>query len=191
MKKMTTLKQCVMAMAVVLNVVFAFLALAFQLPIYLDSIGTVFIGSLLGPLYGAVTGLLSGAVIGVTFDVYALYYIPAQILTGCAAGFIYGTRCMEKKSFPLGVLAISLPTSIASAIVTAFVFAGITSSNSTYLVLAMNKLGVSMVLSCFAVQMITDYADELVSSLITNILLKALPSDMKTKIRGGSHGTIQ
>lgn len=190
MKKMTTLKQCVMAMAVVLNVVFAFLALAFQLPIYLDSIGTVFIGSLLGPAYGAVTGLLSGAVIGATFDVYALYYIPAQMLTGIAAGWIYRTRCMEKKSFPLGVFAISLPTSIASALVTAFVFAGITSSNSTYLVVLMNKMGVSIVVSCFIVQMITDYVDECVSSAVTNLLLKALPSDMKTKIRGGSHGTL-
>lgn len=190
MKKMTTLKQCVMAMAVVLNVIFAFLALSFQLPIYLDSIGTVFAASLLGPVYGAVTGALSGTLIGLTFDVYALYYIPAQILTGCAAGIIYRTRCMEKKRFPLGVFGISLPTSIASAIVTAFVFAGITSSNSTYLVILMNKMGVSMVVSCFIVQMITDYADECVSSMITNILLKALPSDMKTKIRGGSHGTI-
>lgn len=189
MKKMTTLKQCIMAMAVVLNVVFAFLALAFQLPIYLDSIGTVFIGSLLGPVYGAVTGMLSGAIIGVTFDVYALYYIPAQILTGCAAGLIYRTRCMGKKSFPLGVFAISVPTSIASAIVTAFVFAGITSSNSTYLVMVMNKFGVSMMISCFVVQVITDYFDELVSSVVTNMLLKALPSDMKTRIRGGSHQT--
>lgn len=190
MKKWTTLKQCVMALAVVLNAVFAFMALAFQLPIYLDSIGTVLIGSLLGPLYGAVTGLISGTLIGMTFDVYSLYYIPAQILNGFSAGMIYRTRCMEGKRFPLGVMAISIPTSIASAIVTAFVFSGLTSSNSTYLVLLMNKLGIGLTLSCFIVQMFTDYIDEFVSAVVTNALLKALPGDMKTKIRGDSNGTI-
>lgn len=185
MKKMTTLKQCIMAMAVVLNVVFAFMALAFQLPIYLDSIGTVLIGALLGPVYGGITGLLSGALIGMTFDVYALYYIPAQILNGCAAGLIYRTRCMEGKKVPIGVLGISIPTSIASSIVTAFVFSGLTSSNSTYLVMIMTKMGVGLTLSCFIVQMITDYIDELLAVIVTNMLMKALSSDMKTKIRGG------
>ena len=185
MKKMTTLKQCVMALAVVLNAVCAFMALTFQIPIYLDSIGTVLIGSLLGPVYGGVTGLLSGALIGLTYDVYSLYYIPAQILTGCMAGLIYRkTRCMQSKAMPLGVLGISIPTSIAGSIVTAFVFAGLTSSNSTYLVLLMNRMGVGLTMSCFIVQMITDFLDEMVSSLVTNMLLKSMSSDMKTKIRG-------
>ena len=170
MKKMTTLKQCVIAMAVVLNVIGAFIALTFQIPIYLDSIGTVLVGSLLGPMYGAV---------------YSLYYIPAQIFTGYMAGVMYSkTRCMEGKAFPLGVLGISIPTSIASAIVTAFVFSGFTSSNSTYLVMVMNKMGIGLTLSCFIVQAFTDFLDEMVVSLITRKLLKSMSSDMKTKIRG-------
>ena len=185
MKKMTTLKQCVIAMAVVLNMVGAFIALTLQIPIYLDSIGTVLVASLLGPMYGAVTGLLSGLLSGLTFDIYSLYYIPAQILTGYMAGMIYRkTRCMHGKVFPLGVLGISIPTSIASAIVTAFVFSGFTSSNSTYLVVVMNKMGISLVMSCFIVQALTDFCDELVASIITRKLLKSMSSDMKTKIRG-------
>ena len=185
MKKMTTLKQCVIALAVVLNAVCAFMALTFQIPIYLDSIGTVLVGSLLGPMYGAVTGILSGLLSGLTFDVYSLYYIPAQIFTGFMAGLIYrNTRCMNGKTFPLGVLGISIPTSIASAIVTAFVFSGFTSSNSTYLVMVMNKMGIGLVMSCFIVQALTDYLDELVASFITKKLLNSMSSDMKTKIRG-------
>ena len=185
MRKMTTLKQCVVALAVVLNAIGALIALTFQIPIYLDSIGTVFVGSLLGPMYGAVTGLLSGLLSGLTFDVYSLYYIPAQIFTGYMAGVMYSkTRCMEGKAFPLGVLGISIPTSIASAIVTAFVFSGFTSSNSTYLVMVMNKMGIGLTLSCFIVQAFTDFLDEMVASLITRKLLKSMSSDMKTKIRG-------
>ena len=190
MRKMTTLKQCVIAMAVVLNVIGAFIALTFQIPIYLDSIGTVLVGSLLGPMYGAVTGLLSGLLSGLTFDIYSLYYIPAQIFTGYMAGLIYRkTRCMSRKTFPLGVLGISIPTSIVSAIVTAFVFSGFTSSNSTYLVMVMNKMGIGLTMSCFIVQALTDYLDEMVASLITRKLLTSMSSDMKTKIRGGGYGS--
>lgn len=190
MKRWTILKECVVAFAVVMNVVCSFMALIFRLPIYLDSIGTVFVGSLLGPFYGAITGLLSGFVSGITFDVYSLYYIPAQIFTGCMAGFIYRSRLMHGKGFPLGVLGISIPTSLVSAIVTAFVFAGLTSSNSTYLVMLMNKMGVNLTLSCFIVQAITDYIDEMVSAGVTNVFLKVLPGDMKEKICGGHHGAI-
>ena len=185
MRKMTTLKQCVVALAVVLNALGALIALTFQIPIYLDSIGTVFVGSLLGPMYGAVTGLLSGLLSGLTFDVYSLYYIPAQIFTGYMAGVIYSkTRCMEGKAFPLGVLGISIPTSIVSAIVTAFVFSGFTSSNSTYLVMVMNKMGIGLTMSCFIVQALTDFLDEMVALVISRKLLKSMSSDMKTKIRG-------
>ena len=73
---------------------------------------------------------------------------------------------------------------VFGAIVTSFVFSGFTSSNSTYLVMVMNKMGIGLTMSCFIVQALTDFCDELVASIITRKLLKSMSSDMKTKIRG-------
>lgn len=72
-RNFTTLKQCMVALGIVLNIVGAFIALNLRLPIYLDSVGTVLSGALLGPVYGVATGVLGSLISGITFDIYSLY----------------------------------------------------------------------------------------------------------------------
>ena len=84
-----------------------------RLPIYLDSVGTVLSGALLGPVYGVATGVLGSLISGITFDIYSLYYAPVQILTGLMAGLMFRTKWLQGYRLPIGGLAVSLPTSIA------------------------------------------------------------------------------
>lgn len=184
MKKWTVMQQCMIAFGIVLNVVGAFMAMNLRLPIYLDSVGTIFTGALLGPAAGMMTGACGSIISGMTFDIYSLYYAPAQLLTGYMAGIMFRTVWMKDYRLPLGNLAISLPTTAASAVVTSFLFGGITSSGSTYLVMLLNKLGMNLTLSCFVVQALTDYADELVAALVVTALLKVLTPEMRAKISG-------
>ena len=97
---------------------------------------------------------------------------------------------MEGIRLLMGSLAVSLPTSIASAAITAFLFGGITSSGSSYLVVLMSNLGMNLTLSCFLVQVLTDYADKLAAVLLVSAALKALTPGMKMKIRGGRNGSL-
>ena len=64
------------------------IALLLRLPIYLDSFGTVFAAAVMGPFYGMIPGIVSNLIGGVTTDIYALYYLPVQMITGCMAGFV-------------------------------------------------------------------------------------------------------
>lgn len=189
-RNFTTLKQCMVALGIVLNIVGAFIALNLRLPIYLDSVGTVLSGALLGPVYGVATGVLGSLISGITFDIYSLYYAPVQILTGLMAGFMFRTRWLQGSRLPIGGLGVSLPTSIASAAITAFLFGGITSSGSSYLVVLISNLGMNLTLSCFLVQVLTDYADKLIAILLVTAALKVMTPEMKTKIRGGRNGAI-
>ena len=189
-RNFTTLKQCMVALGIVLNIVGAFIALNLRLPVYLDSIGTVLSGALLGPVYGVATGVLGSFISGITFDIYSLYYAPVQILTGLMAGWMFRTKWLRGYRLPIGGLALSLPTSIASAAITAFLFGGITSSGSSYLVVLMSKLGMNLTLSCFLVQVLTDYADKLIAVLMVAAVLKVLTPEMKMKIRGGRNGAL-
>ena len=112
-RNFTTLKQCMVALGIVLNIVGAFIALNLRLPIYLDSVGTVLSGALLGPVYGVATGVLGSLISGITFDIYSLYYAPVQILTGLMAGLMFRTKWLQGYRLPIGGLAVSLPTSIS------------------------------------------------------------------------------
>ena len=75
-KKMHAYQLCFLAMAVGIHLVGGQIALALRLPVYLDSIGTILAGAVLGPWLGMLPNLLSGIIMGMTVDVYSLYFAP-------------------------------------------------------------------------------------------------------------------
>ena len=57
-EKISVQKICMIAFAICINFVGGQIALFLKLPIYLDSIGTVFVAAVLGPFYGMLPNLL-------------------------------------------------------------------------------------------------------------------------------------
>ncbi len=182
------LKECMTAMGIAVNIAGAFIAANLHLPVYMDSIGTIMNASLLGPGWAMITGVLGSLASGVLFDVYSLYYAPVQLITGCLAGLLFRGPWMKGRRIVVGTFLFSLPLSLASAAITAFVFGGITSSGSSFLVQIMTKLGMNLTLSCFLVQVITDYADKLMAVFIAAAVAAAMTGEMKRKLRGEIHG---
>ena len=79
---------CLVGLAVCINLVGGQIALTLRLPVYLDSIGTILTGALLGSWYGMIPNLLSGILSGMTTDIYALYFAPVGMLVGMMSGFV-------------------------------------------------------------------------------------------------------
>ena len=186
-RKITAFQLCLAAMAACINVAGGQLALTLRLPVYLDSIGTILAGIWMGPVFGMVPNLVSGVILGLTTDVYSLYFAPVGMMTGFMAG-LAGRRCtLNKKNLFFPALAITVPGTVISSLICAVLFGGITSSGSTILVQLLTPLG--MTASVFVVQILTDYMDRLISLFAAVCLLQALPSDLKNRWKGGnSHG---
>jgi hypothetical protein len=69
-----------MPIAIAINIILgATVANALKIPVYLDSIGTILVGALAGPIAGALTGFLS--------NLLWTYVIPAPFQNGPAAAF--------------------------------------------------------------------------------------------------------
>ena len=156
-EKINVQKICLIAFAICINFVGGQIALFLKLPIYLDSIGTVFIASILGPFYGMLPNLISGLLMGMTVDVYSLYYAPVGIVLGFVTGLIY--RKFQPKKWQIFPAAIALGSSI--------------------LVQLLAKTPLGMVGSCFAVQFITDYIDRILCLALAAVLMGALRKSMK------------
>ena len=170
---------CLIAMAVVINIVGGNIALWLHLPIYLDSMGTLLIAILLGPFYGMLPNLLSGFIFGLTTDIYSLYYAPVGILIGFMTGMIVKDKKKTSlRHLALQALCISIPVSLLSACITAILFGGITSSGSTILVQLLAKTPLGLIGSCFVVQFLTDYVDRLVSLWLMMMVIQKLPSSI-------------
>ena len=80
-KGISTQQLAFLAFAAVINIIGGYIALFLHLPIYLDSIGTILISAVLGPIYGMAPSLLSNLVLGMMGDVYAFYYLPCLLYT--------------------------------------------------------------------------------------------------------------
>lgn len=185
-KKISAFQICMIAMAVCINVAGGQLALALHLPVYLDSIGTILTGALLGPLAGMLPNLLSGLIMGLTTDIYSLYFAPVGMVTGVMSGLVFKKGLVKKAWIFPAALAVTVPGTILSSLICAGLFGGITSSGSVFLVQLLEKATpLNMTASVFAVQIVTDYLDRLVSLLAVIYVLKKLPQDMKNKWTGG------
>ncbi len=177
------IRQCIVAVGIVLNIVGAFIAASLHLPVYLDSIGTIMNGALMGPAYAIATGILGSLISGFTFDVYSIYFAPVQIFTGLMAGLLFHkSRWLKGWRTPAGIFLLSLPTSIVSAMISAFVFGGITSSGSSFLVQILSHSGLNLTLSCLIVQIITDYLDKFLAVLLVTAVLSAMTDRMRQSL---------
>ena len=185
MRKFSTNKLCILALCSVINLIGGQIALLLRFPIYLDSFGTVFAAAVMGPFYGMIPGIVSNLIGGVTTDIYALYYLPVQMITGCMAGFVFRKmpphdgKDLGKILFGAGIIDI---LNACHSSITAIVFGGITSSGSTLLVQLFHHLGLGLTASVCMVQGLTDYADRAIVLALTAVLLALLPSSVKAAV---------
>lgn len=163
---------CIAALGSGMNLVTAFIAMTFRLPIYMDSTGTILVSTMLGARWGMVTGIVGSLLSGITFDVYSFYYAPVQIFTALMASMVMRTRWGHGWRMLLSGVVVSLPTSLVSAMITAFLFGGQTSSGSSYLVTLLHHSGLSLTVSCFVVQLLTEYLDKLTAMLLARLALR-------------------
>lgn len=178
MKKNNTSKLVLISLCVGVNVIGALIAVALKLPIFLDTIGTFIVAFLFGPMAGVITGILSYSITTLTFDPYALYFIPSQIIVGFLAGVLYRKGAFKKKAImPFSTLLIASCSAFVAAIASAFVFGGITSSGNSIIVMYLNSLGLGLVPSVFITQILTEFIDKMIIVLLVFNVIKVMPKN--------------
>lgn len=188
-KKLNTFTITSIALCICINIAGSFIALTLKLPIYLDSIGTFLCTFLSGIPFGIVTGLLSNAISAILFDPVSIFFMPVQIVLVLSSGFLFKKNMLKKFKIVPSILIITLFTSTISSIIAFFVFKGITSSGSSYIVIALKNIGIQLFTSIFSVQFITDLLDKSIAILISLACLKHIPYEMKLKFKNNTKGS--
>lgn len=183
MKKTNTFKITIMSIAVVLNIIGAFIAVALKLPIFIDTIGTFLSAFLFGPIGGMLTGIVTSLINGLTFDPYSLYFIPVQVIIGLMAGICYKKNLFKGKFLILGIIITTVMGSLMASLISAFVFGGITSSGTSFIVMYLKEAGVNIVASIFSTQILFDLLDKSITVLLVLTILKSVPKNIKVTNR--------
>ena len=173
---------CLVGLAIVLNIAGGQIALMLRLPVYLDSVGTILTGALLGPWFGMLPGVLGGIIMGITADIYSLYFAPVGMIIGFLTGLVFHGKSEKKGPLFLSALLISLPGTVVSSVICAVLFGGVTSSGSAILVQLLAKTPLGLTASIIAVQAATDYLDRVISLFLAAALIHVLPSDIKHRL---------
>ncbi|MBQ8998232.1 MAG: ECF transporter S component [Clostridium sp.] len=179
MKRSNTFKITIMSIAVVINIVGAFIATILKLPIFIDTNGTFLSAFLFGPVGGMLTGMVTSLINGLTFDPYSLYFILVQAIIGLMAGICYKKNLFKGKFLILGIIITTVMGSIVASLISAFVFGGITSSGTSFIVMYLKEAGVNIVTSVFSTQILFDLIDKGITVLLVLTILKALPANIK------------
>lgn len=182
MNRNNTFKITFMSIAIVINILGGFIAIALKLPIFIDTIETFLIAFLFGPISGALTGLATSLINGFTFDPYSLYFFPVQIIIGLIAGLCYKKGLFKSKFVILGILISTIAGSLVASLISAYVFGGITSSGTSIIVMYLKNVGINIVASVFSTQILFDLLDKASTIFIVLLLIRSLPNNMKEKI---------
>ncbi len=182
-KEFTTLSITLIAVGIALNLALGTVVLRLGLPLYLDSIGTVLVGALVGPWAGAATGFLSNLVWTLTG-----LYPQAFAWAGVAAiiGVLAGVFARSGWLNSIGKAALAgLITGVVSAVLSApiatYVFGGVVGAGTDALVAAFRAAGLDALMSNVAQGTFSDPLDKLVSFVIVWSLLLALPAREKAR----------
>jgi energy-coupling factor transport system substrate-specific component len=165
-------------LAVGINLAMGLVVQAVGLPIFLDTIGTVMVAVLAGPVAAVVTGSLSQTV----FTVWSgnpmwLTYLPLQIAIALYAALVARKQGFRTRftavawGFSLGVLAATLSWPISY-----MVWGGVTSVGMAMVVTILEFFGAPLGVAVYVASIGIDVADKIVTFLIVRSLLVSLPN---------------
>lgn len=162
--------------AMIINSVVGEIVGSIGLPLYLDTIGTVLVAALAGPVAGMTTGALNNVVWGL-LNPAALPFAAGAALVGYLSGvFIHRFHAFKHLgTVVLCGLLLGLVDGMVAAPVAAFVYGGTAGVGTGALVSLFREMGGSLIASVTTQAFISDPVDKILVMLIAYATGKALP----------------
>lgn len=175
-------------LAAALNVTGGWLASALKIPLYLDSLGTIWAACLGGPLAGATTALISGLISAAANSPIWLCFLPPALIVGLVAGYLSRQGFMRNLGLAAFMgLILGLTAALASAPIAAYVLHGSSGGGTDLVVAAFRLAGLSTLHACLAQSLTIDPIDKLISCLLVQSLIAAMPTRLRSSFQNGAY----
>ena len=163
--------------AIIINSVVGEIVGSIGLPLYLDSVGTVLVAALAGPVAGMATGALNNVVWGL-LNPAALPFAAGAALVGWLAGvFIHRFNALRNIATVIGFgLVLGIVGGMVAAPVAAYVYGGTAGVGTGALVSLFREMGGSLIASVTTQAFISDPVDKVIVMLVAYFTVKALPN---------------
>lgn len=166
-------------LAIAINVGIGAIVKILNLPIYMDSIGTIIATLLLGWRSGAIVGVLGFVITSIFINPFAIYFIGTQIVIALVIDFIAKRGWFSNIwKVVLSGVGLGLTTAIASAPVIILVFQGATGNGAALVTSFFAKMGNQIVNSVFLSGFSIEPIDKVIQCLLAFFILKSIPKSL-------------
>ena len=176
----------VIPVGVAANLAIGTLIQIIKLPIFLDSIGTVIISVLGGPVAGIITAVITVLIGGLLTNPVLPWFVCTAIAIGWFTGFCANHGAFKRIwTWCLCGIFMGIIAGVVSAPVIAYLFGGITQSGSSLVVAYLMATGKTVLNSVLLAGIACDPVDKLLTFLIAWILIKGLPKSLRAHFPKG------
>ena len=177
----------IIPVGVSVNFVGGQLASILKLPMYLDTIGTIFAAMLCGPWVGAVTGGLTNVVTGIANPVN-FAFIPVNVIAGLVTGFLARKQMFSVWwKWLISMFVLAWVSIIVSAPIVVLVYGGVTGGGTSIITAAAMAAGANIWAAFFGTEGVFQVLDRIISFLICWAVIKVIPPRTLVKFGCGSN----
>lgn len=158
-----------------INVVGYQMSQILKLPIFIDQIGTILVSMITGPWVGMVTGLLGNVVNGMIYPT-AFGYAIVSMLIGFVSGFFSRWKWYSNiVGVVIGCALLNVVSSVSAAVVTVFMFGGVTGAGTDLLTAVFVASGQALWNSVLTTNVISGTVNTIVNFAIAWIIVRRIP----------------
>ena len=177
----------IIPVGVAVNFVGGQLASILKLPMYLDTIGTIFAAMLCGPWVGAVTGGLTNVVTGIANPVN-FAFIPVNVIAGLVTGFLARKQMFSVWwKWLISMFVMAWVSIIVSAPIVVLVYGGVTGGGTSIITAAAMAAGANIWAAFFGTEGVFQVLDRIIPFLICWAVIKVIPPRTLVKFGCGSN----
>ncbi len=168
-----------------INVVGYQMSQILKLPIFIDQIGTILVSMITGPWVGMVTGLLGNVVNGMIYPT-AFGYAIVSMLIGFVSGFLSRWKWYSNiVGVVIGCALLNVVSSVSAAVVTVFMFGGVTGAGTDFLTAAFVASGQALWNAVLTTNVISGTVNTIVNFAIAWIIVRRIPDRFLVKLNYG------
>lgn len=166
-------------LAIALKVVLGFITSAIKAPLYLDTIGTVFMAIYFGPWYGAAVGGASNFISSILTNPQGMPFMIVSIVIGLVVGFVFRKVKFSFTSSIIIGLVLSIVAPLIGTPIGVYVYGGLTGTVSDIAVMWIKESGASIFAASFIAKVFNNLIDKIGTCMILYFVISSLPRALR------------
>jgi len=164
------------AIGVAINIVFGMVVQLLNIPLlFLDTLGTIMVAVLFGPVWGALVGLVTNLLLGILVDPTNIPFALVNIAIGIIVGLIFKKFEFNLVTAIVTGLIISVVAPLIGTPIAVFLFGGIAGGFSDVLFAWLLASGQKIFTAAFIPRILSNVVDKTLSCVLIYFVIKKIP----------------